>query len=94
MGIALPDGLVWRTFHVDIPTGMHGWFLINEPTRETHYVLGIFRNGDPTSRDKRVFINLYHEGRAKEVIYFDDEPLTEELRDRLLPIGLMNRIDV
>lgn len=95
MGVELPKGMRWEEFS---GSGVFGWFLIDDtrynPAREkekltgNHYVIGIFRYDD------RISLNLYCEGRTTDSIEFPPEPLTTELRDTLLPIGLMNRIDI
>ena len=89
----LPEGLYWRGFGGNVK----GWFLLDKtryvrPSKKTrggpHYVLGIFEEAE------HIRIILYKNGSAEDRMYFGREPLTKELRDRLAPIGLINRRDI
>lgn len=86
------EGYYWNAY--SIVGDARGWFLLMDDPERTHYVACLLR---PPSHRPNTSVRIVYYGTTNKMAtdtYIPDLVLTEETRDALLPIILMNRKDL
>lgn len=86
------EGYYWNAYKG--PDTARGWFLLMDDPERVHYIAGVIR---PPSYKPNTSVRVIHYNHANKMATdtrIPDLVLTEETRDLLLPIILMNRKDL
>lgn len=85
------EGYYWNAYNVGTT---QGWFLLMDDPERTHYIACVLRPPPYKPNTSVRIIHHDHESKLATDTYIPDLVLTEETRDMLLPIILMNRKDL
>ncbi len=86
------EGYYWNAYKS--PDTSRGWFLLMDDPERAHYIAGVLSPPayKPNTSVRIVYYN--HDNKLATDTRIPDMVLTEETRDLLLPILLMNRKDL